>query len=97
MRGPISPDKFIGLAEECGMIGKIGEFVLSSAVESRQLARTGSDRGQPLANPVQRPHIVDTVAAVLSEFDFKPSRLELEITEGVFLATATPQPTPSRG
>ena len=29
---PIGPDKFIPLAEECGMIGKIGEFVLHTAL-----------------------------------------------------------------
>src|SRR4029450_7568434 len=31
-RGAISPDKFIPLAEECGMIGRIGEFVLTTAL-----------------------------------------------------------------
>ena len=33
VRGPISPDKFIPLAEECGMIGKIGTWVLDTALE----------------------------------------------------------------
>jgi EAL domain-containing protein (putative c-di-GMP-specific phosphodiesterase class I) len=39
-------------------------------------------------SPIQfnDPHIVDTLAAVLSEYEFNPARLELEITEGVFLA-----------
>jgi diguanylate cyclase (GGDEF)-like protein len=32
VRGPIGPDKFIPLAEECGMIGKIGQFVLRTAL-----------------------------------------------------------------
>jgi len=86
-RGAISPDKFIGLAEECGMIGKIGEFVLRSAVAEAALWPEQVRIAVNLS-PIQfnDPHIVDTVAAVLSEFDFKPSRLELEITEGVFLA-----------
>jgi diguanylate cyclase (GGDEF)-like protein len=87
VRGPISPDRFIGLAEECGMIGKIGEFVLRSAVAE---AAQWPEQVRIAVNlsPIQfnDPHIVDTVAAVLSEYDFKPSRLELEITEGVFLA-----------
>ncbi len=87
VRGPISPDKFIGLAEECGMIGKIGEFVLRSAVEE---AAQWPEQVRIAVNlsPIQfnDPHICDTIAAVLSDFDFKPSRLELEITEGVFLA-----------
>jgi diguanylate cyclase (GGDEF)-like protein len=87
VRGPISPDKFIGLAEECGMIGKIGEFVLRSAVAE---AAQWPEQVQIAVNlsPIQfnDPHICDTIAAILSDFDFKPSRLELEITEGVFLA-----------
>ena len=86
-RGAISPDKFIGLAEECGMIGKIGEFVLRSAVaEAAQWPE--HIRIAVNLSPIQfnDPHICDTIAAVLSDFDFNPSRLELEITEGVFLA-----------
>ncbi len=69
------------------MIGKIGEFVLRTAVAE---AAHWPDNVRIAVNlsPIQfnDPHIVDTIAAVLAEFEFKPSRLELEITEGVFLA-----------
>ena len=86
-RGPISPEKFIPLAEECGMIGKIGEFVLREAVAE---AAKWPENVRIAVNlsPIQfnDPNIVDTIAALLAEFDFRPERLELEITEGVFLA-----------
>jgi diguanylate cyclase (GGDEF)-like protein len=87
VRGPISPEKFIPLAEECGMIGKIGEYVLRTAVAE---ATRWPDAVRIAVNlsPIQfnDPHIVDTVAAVLADYGVKPARLELEITEGVFLA-----------
>ena len=87
VRGPISPDKFISLAEECGMIGKIGEYVLRTALDE---ASHWPDHVRIAVNlsPVQfnDPHIVDTVAAALAESNVRPERLELEITEGVFLA-----------
>jgi len=87
VRGSISPDKFIPLAEECGMIGKIGEYVLRTAVAE---AARWPDTVRIAVNlsPIQfnDPHIVDTVAAVLADYGVKPARLELEITEGVFLA-----------
>ena len=86
-RGPISPDKFISIAEECGMIGKIGEFVLRTAVAE---AARWPDHVRIAVNlsPIQfnDPHIVDTVAAVLADYGLAAQRLELEITEGVFLA-----------
>jgi diguanylate cyclase (GGDEF)-like protein len=86
-RGLISPDTFIPIAEECGMIGRIGEFVLRTAVLE---ARNWPEHIRIAVNlsPIQfnDPNIVDTVAALLSEHDFDPARLELEITEGVFLA-----------
>ena len=87
VRGPISPDKFIPLAEECGMIGKIGEYVLRTAVA--EAARWPEHvRIAVNLSPVQfnDPHIVDTVAAVLADYGLNAARLELEITEGVFLA-----------
>ena len=86
-RGPISPDKFIPLAEECGMIGRIGEFVLQTAIAE---AAKWPENVRIAVNlsPIQfnDPNIVDTVAALLAEHEFEPARLELEITEGVFLA-----------
>jgi EAL domain-containing protein (putative c-di-GMP-specific phosphodiesterase class I) len=87
VRGPISPEKFIPLAEECGMIGKIGEFVLRTAVG--EAARWPEQvRIAVNLSPIQfnDPHIVDTVAAVITDYGVNPARLELEITEGVFLA-----------
>jgi diguanylate cyclase (GGDEF)-like protein len=87
VRGSISPEKFIPLAEECGMIGKIGEYVLRTAVAE---AARWPDTVRIAVNlsPIQfnDPHIVDTVAAVLADYGVKPAKLELEITEGVFLA-----------
>ena len=86
-RGPIGPDKFIPLAEECGMIEKIGAFVLRTAVEE---ASHWPDQIRIAVNlsPIQfnNPAIVATVAAVLAEHKLRAERLELEITEGVFLA-----------
>ena len=41
-RGAIGPDKFIPLAEECGMIGKIGLFVLRAALAEH---RWGAGQG----------------------------------------------------
>ncbi len=86
-RGPIGPDKFIPLAEECGMIEKIGTFVLRTAIKD---ASGWPDQVRIAVNlsPIQfnNPAIVETVAAALNEHKFRSERLELEITEGVFLA-----------
>ena len=86
-RGPIGPDKFIPLAEECGMIEKIGAFVLRNAIKD---AASWPDSVRVAVNlsPIQfnNPSIVETVSAALNEHKFRAERLELEITEGVFLA-----------
>ena len=87
VRGAISPEKFIPLAEECGMIEKIGTFVLRTAVEE---ATHWPDSVRIAVNlsPIQfnNPAIIATVAAALSDHKLRAERLELEITEGVFLA-----------
>ncbi|MDQ3074163.1 MAG: EAL domain-containing protein [Pseudomonadota bacterium] len=87
VRGPIGPDKFIPLAEECGMIGKIGQFVLHTALTE---AASWPDAVRIAVNlsPIQfnDPSIIDIVAATISETKIRAERVELEITEGVFLA-----------
>ena len=87
VRGPIGPDKFIPLAEECGMIGKIGQFVLTTALTE---AAHWPDHVRIAVNlsPIQfnDPSIIDIVGAALAESKVRAERLELEITEGVFLS-----------
>jgi diguanylate cyclase (GGDEF)-like protein len=87
VRGAISPAKFIPLAEECGMIGRIGEWVLKEALTE---AANWPDSVRVAVNlsPIQfnDPTIIDTIADALRDSGVRPGRLELEITEGVFLA-----------
>ena len=86
-RGPISPSKFVPLAEEAGLIGKIGEWVLRTSLEE---AANWPDHVRVAVNlsPLQfnDPGIIEVVATHLRETGVRAERLELEITEGVFLA-----------
>jgi diguanylate cyclase (GGDEF)-like protein len=86
-RGPISPAKFIPLAEEAGLIGSIGEWVLRTALEE---ATHWPDNVRVAVNlsPLQfnDPSVAAMVGKHLSETGVRAERLELEITEGVFLA-----------
>jgi diguanylate cyclase (GGDEF)-like protein len=87
VRGAISPDKFVPLAEEAGLIGKIGEWVLRTALEE---AARWPDHVRVAVNlsPLQfnDPGVVTMVSNHLKETGVRAERLELEITEGVFLA-----------
>ncbi|HEY6048139.1 MAG TPA: EAL domain-containing protein, partial [Sphingomicrobium sp.] len=86
-RGAISPTKFIPLAEEAGLIGRIGEWVLRTALEE---AACWPDHVRVAVNlsPLQfnDPGVVQMVGTHLAETGVRAERLELEITEGVFLA-----------
>jgi diguanylate cyclase (GGDEF)-like protein/PAS domain S-box-containing protein len=85
--GPISPAMFIPLAEEIGLINEIGEWVLKTACEE---AAKWPDHISIAVNlsPVQfkLPSLPATVRGILAEAGLPAKRLELEITEGVFLS-----------
>jgi predicted signal transduction protein with EAL and GGDEF domain len=87
IRGSVTPAKFIPLAEECGMIGRIGTWVLQTAMHE---ATRWPENVRVAINlsPIQfnDPQIVDIVADALRVTGLTPNRVELEITEGVFLA-----------
>jgi diguanylate cyclase (GGDEF)-like protein len=85
-RGFVSPQTFITLAEQNGLIAAIGEWVLRSA------CREAASWTSPLTiavnlSPVQFQHgdVVGLVHSILLETGLSPSRLELEITEGVLI------------
>ncbi|HEX8840519.1 MAG TPA: EAL domain-containing protein [Sphingomicrobium sp.] len=84
--GPISPVQFIPLAEEIGLINEIGEWVLRTACAEAAQWPAHTSVAVNLS-PVQfkLPSLPATVRAVLNETGLPAHRLELEITEGVFL------------
>jgi diguanylate cyclase (GGDEF)-like protein/PAS domain S-box-containing protein len=85
--GPISPATFIPLAEEIGLINDIGEWVLRTACAEAETWPSHTTIAVNLS-PVQfkMPSLPATVRAILAETSLSPKRLELEITEGVFLS-----------
>jgi diguanylate cyclase (GGDEF)-like protein len=86
VRGLVSPLDFIPVAEETGMIVAIGEWVLRTACFEAENWPTDITVAVNLS-PVQfkKGNLVATVQAALAESGLRPNRLELEITESVFL------------
>jgi diguanylate cyclase (GGDEF)-like protein len=86
-RGAISPAVFIPIAEEANLIWPLGEWVLRKACEDA--ARwPGEMRVAVNVSPIQfaNPDLPKIVANALAATGLAPDRLELEITESVFLA-----------
>jgi len=85
--GPVSPVEFIPLAEEIGLINEIGEWVLRTACAEAAKWPQHISVAVNLS-PIQfKSHVLPTlVRMVLSDTDLPAKRLELEITEGVFLS-----------
>jgi len=84
-RGPIGPAVFVPVAEQMGLIDRLGAFVLRRAL-------TEAKRWPDLyisvnLSPVQvrDPGIVDLIRDILVETGVAPARLMLEITEGVLI------------
>ena len=87
-RGRLSPDIFIGVAEERGLIEKLGEWVFEEAC--RTLAQSPIPWIAVNVSPVElrSRRFVDRVIEQLSARQIDPHRLQLEITEGVLLDTS---------
>lgn len=89
-RGFVSPAEFIPLAEETGVIIPLGEWILQQACATA----AGWPNGISVAvnlSPIQFRHsdLPLLVSSALQESGLAASRLELEVTESVFLE-ATP-------
>jgi diguanylate cyclase (GGDEF)-like protein/PAS domain S-box-containing protein len=84
-RGLMSPDLFIATAEERGLIDTLGEWVLEEACRLLQI--TNLPWVAVNVSPVQlrNQSFADRVLAILAVKGMDPTRLQLEITEGVLL------------
>jgi diguanylate cyclase (GGDEF)-like protein len=89
-RGRVSPAEFIGLAEETGLIGPIGEFVLRQACwQACEWQRQGLEPIRVSVNlsvhQLRQGKLVSLVRQVLEETGLAPQYLELELTESQLL------------
>ncbi len=89
-KGMIPPDKFIGIAEQSGMMPALGSSILRMAA---QQARAWLDAGHriPIAvnvSPVQfeRPTLVSEILGVFDHYDIDPSLIEVELTETMVMS-----------
>jgi len=86
-KGWMPTDKFVKTAEDSGLIAQIGEWALRTACHD--LAKWPEDvRVAVNVSPLQfaNPHLPAIVTSAIAQAGIDPSRLELEITESVFLS-----------
>jgi EAL domain-containing protein (putative c-di-GMP-specific phosphodiesterase class I) len=91
-RGLMSPDDFIPIAEDSGMILPIGEWVLRTAV--KQMKAWHAEHG-PLrvavnlsARQFQQRDLTSMIERILAENEYPPELLDIEITESTAMQNA---------
>jgi diguanylate cyclase (GGDEF)-like protein/PAS domain S-box-containing protein len=86
-KGMISPAEFIPVAEDIGLIAPLGEWVLREAC-SEAVKWPAEIKVAVNLSPVQfrSRNLVQVVISALANSGLPPTRLELEITESLFLA-----------
>ena len=86
----VPPDKFIPIAEECGLIVPLGRWVLEEA--ARWCAEFSRQSGKPLrmcvnvsALQIQRPDFANEVSQILQEAGLPLTQLVVELTESALM------------
>ncbi|WP_373477032.1 putative bifunctional diguanylate cyclase/phosphodiesterase [Sphingorhabdus sp.] len=85
-RGTIGPDVFVPIAEESDLINQIGAWALNKACKDA-MAWPKSVRVAVNVSAAQFAHsdLIDIVTHALESAGLEPNRLELELTESVFM------------
>jgi len=91
-RGRLSPDAFIAIAEETGLIVQLGQWVLEEACQQLRTWQLTLPPGAALSMSVnlsvrqlEQASIVDAVRDTVDQFGLDPKTLTLEITETVII------------
>jgi len=91
-RGLLSPQAFIPLAEETGLILPIGEWILRTAcAQNKAWQIKGFEPMLVMVNisgiQFKQKNFVETVTKILDNTDLNPRYLELELTESILMET----------
>jgi diguanylate cyclase (GGDEF)-like protein/PAS domain S-box-containing protein len=86
-QGWLSPDQFIGVAEETGLILPIGHFVIHRAAQDLAKWREQGANLVPVsvnisAVQLERSDLRDIIQRALTQYRIEPAMLQLELTEG---------------
>lgn len=95
-RGLISPDQFLPIAEETGLILQLGDMVLRQACA---ISLRWPDLFVAVnLSPAQfrSPHLAERIIGIVHESGADPRRIELEVTEGVLLGDSLTRETLKR-
>tara|TARA_R110002049_G_scaffold52872_26_gene148322 strand:- start:16276 stop:18594 length:2319 start_codon:yes stop_codon:yes gene_type:complete len=89
-RGLIMPGEFISVAEECGLINRLGAWVLEKACKQTQIWRDTTLPGLRIAvnlSPAQfqDAELVSSVTRIVKDTAMPEGTLELEITESILM------------
>ncbi len=94
-RGMVSPNSFIPIAEETGLIIPIGNWVLREACHQLRLWQKEKLKGIPLFMSVNlsvrqfaQPELIEQIDKILEETQLSPQSLKLEITESAIMDNA---------
>jgi diguanylate cyclase len=90
-RGVIAPDAFIPLAEDCGLIGAIGEWVVKEACRQARVWRDaglGPMRVSVNLSPSQfrGSGLIHSIRRALDDAGLEPQYLEVELTESAVMS-----------
>lgn len=89
-RGMIPPMKFIAVAEQCGLIVQMGQWVLEEACHRIQHSLANNDSVVPIAINISAKQLANEnfakmVKSTLEQFAIDPAMIEMEITESVLM------------
>ena len=85
-RGIVPPNQFITLAEESGIIMELGEWVIEEACRAAACwPENISVAVNVSAKQLIFPALPNTINDAIRRFRLQPNRLELEVTESVFM------------
>jgi diguanylate cyclase (GGDEF)-like protein len=91
--GPLSPELFVPLAEQSGLINPLTRWVVRAALrEAQSWHREGLDAAIAVnlsAKNLHNSDLAEQLDSMLTEFDVPPERLVLEVTESAIMSDHT--------